>query len=404
MLKVNKVIEDNCPRNRDRVSGMCYLYTILAVFSTLFELYGISKTYHTFTWRFAFVLGFLLLAFINALSSGKLCVSKFSTCILPFLTCVVISFFVNMFLGTEGFELRLIRFFLYVSFSVSLAAQYFEGRIAYKLYSFLVWIATIVLIAQVIGANFLGISISGHLPFVPLRSTIYENAKYILRYYSIFEEPGYYGIYVLPYVCLMLMNGRIKIVQLLCILVSLLLSTSTSNLAVFGFIILTYVLFVHNEELTSCKEILIKVAIIIGGIIIVCFFTQTNQYQFIMRRLESGVSLESRLMGYNEFWSYFDGNLGQFLFGNGMEVYPISGYATLVIVFGVIGAVAYFYAIIRLFFYTNKEGKYLLVAFMFINIGNVEFLGNASSMMIVFPFVIWYAKKKDCGENVILTE
>ena len=377
------------------------IYTTIAISSTILELYGITSSLHTFTWRFALVILFSLAAIVVAISRRKAIITREVLAFVPFFISLTISFCVNVIVGSEGFELRFIRFAIYMFFAVALSYEYFDGEYALKLYRVIVWVATIVLLLQVAFARMYGRPFPGYLSFLPLRSEIFAStttgANYVNRMYSIFEEPGYYGIFVGPYVCICLLTGKIKIFELFFIAVSLLLSTSTSNIGVLAFLLITFVIFVKSENMTRSRLVFFKVLVLIAGAVAIYYFFQSAQYQFVIRRLENGVSLQSRLYGYqtmDEFWS---SNPLIVLFGNAMETVVVSGYATMLMTFGVIGTICYFYGYLRWFRLTDKIGKYLLLFFLFINIGNVEFLGNASSMLIVYPFVIWFAKKKGYG-------
>jgi hypothetical protein len=374
------------------------IYTTIVISSTVLELYGISSAFHTFTWRFALVIIFTIFAVTMALSKGKVFINREVAAFIPFFISIVLSFMLNVILGSEGFELRFIRFAIYMFFAVFLSEEYFDGDYALKVYRLIVWIATIVLLLQVAFAQIYGRPFPGYLPFLPLRSKIFANTtvgvNYINRMYSIFEEPGYYGIFVGPYICICLLTGKIRIVELLFISISLLLSTSTSNIGVLAFLLVSFVIFVKSYNMSRVRLYVFKAMVLIVGLIAIYYFIQSAQYQFVVRRLENGVSLQSRLIGYQSLGEFWNGNIFDILFGNAMETVAVSGYATMLMTFGVIGSICYLYAYVTWFRYTDRIGKYLLLFFLFINIGNVEFLGNASSMLIVYPFVIWYAKKK----------
>jgi len=56
--------------------------------------------------------------------------------------------------------------------------------------------------------------------------------------------------------------------------------------------------------------------------------------------------------------------------------------------FGIVGTVLLLAAICQSFRQTNNVGKALVVLFLFLNIGNVEFFGNASTIIVYFSFVL----------------
>ena len=370
-------------------SWLVYLYSFFAISSTLFELYGISYSLSTFTWRFASVCLFSFFAFLNICAKGFQ-INKENIYFIPFFVSVIISFFTNMAIGSDGYELRLIRFMLLFAFAIFLSPRYFDASIAMNIYKWIVWIATFVLLLQVLLSNVWGIYFSGHLN-LPLRSSIYAEMHSISRFYSIFEEPGYYGIFVSSYLCIKLAEHKIHTFELFAIAIALLLSTSSSNLGLLFFVMTYYIAFIDVRN-NHIKTIVAKAGVLLVAAFSFYLFSNSKQFLFVSNRLEAGHSLNSRTEGYIALDSFFNANPLIVMFGNGMEFYPISGYATLIIVFGVVGAVFYLVGVAHLLRKTNFIGKFILITFLFSNIGNVEFLGNASSMLIVFPFVLWYCR------------
>lgn len=374
-----------------KYSSLCNVYTVIAVCSTLFELYGITYTFHTFTWRFALVIGFIVL---DLLSAGHVARQKSeSNYHTPFMLSMCLGFLFNIIVSPTSIAMRWIRFMLLNYFTFYLGKKYFDGILGYRVYRIIVWIATAVLLTQVFYANILGEVFVGHLP-LPLRSPTYESSDFLLRYYSIFEEPGYYGIYVTPYLCMKLYQRKINFAEMFLISLALLLSTSTSNIGVLCFVLATFVFIVKPQSIGVKKLLFIKVLLVLMAVGAAYILMQTSQYDFIMNRLENGSSAESRAEGYLNFDVYFRGNILLWLFGNSLEDYPISGFATLIICFGLVGSLFYMMAFFKIFRRTNKVGQFILLGFLFINIANVEFLGNASSMLFVYPFAYWFMRNK----------
>ncbi len=374
------------------------IYTIIAILSPLLEMYGITESLHTFTWRLFFVILFIVIHLFLLFTRWHK-YNKTSNIFLPFVILICFAFFCNSVMYPGEYSLRFIRFLLLVYFSIYLGQYYFDGKFGFKLYKYIVWIATAVLLTQVV-MSLMGQSFNGQIPGLPLRSHYHLEADFSLRYFSIFEEPGYYGMFVIPYLCIRFSQNIINYIEFLFIAIALLLSTSTSNIAVLGFIIMVFILFIKPTNMSVRKRIIIKGSIIIISLLAVFIFLQSDQAQFVMNRLEAGDSAESRLEGYNDY----DGrrtvdSVFQFFFGNSLENYPISGYATLFICFGLIGGVVYLFSILLLFIKTSLTGKLILLSFLFVNLGNVEFLGNASSMLIVFPYTYWFIKNKYLFDN-----
>lgn len=374
------------------------IYTFIAILSPLLEMYGITESLHTFTWRLFFVILFIVIHLFLSLTKQHN-YNNSSRIFLPFICLICFAFFFNVLMYPGEYALRFIRFLFLTYFSIFLGQYYFDGDYGFRLYKYVVWIATIVIFIQV-AMSYMGQSFNGQIPGIPLRSHFHLDTDFSVRYYSIFEEPGYFGMYVIPYLCIRFSQNIMNLLEFFIIAIALLLSTSTSNIGVLGFSVVVFIMLVKPANMNTSKRILMKCSMIIICFIAIYIFLQSDQAEFVMRRLEAGDSADSRLEGYNDY----NGRRAvdsafQLFFGNSLENYPISGYATLFICFGLIGGVVYLFSILLLFIKTSLTGKLIILSFLFVNIGNVEFLGNASSMLIVFPYSYWFIKHKYLFEN-----
>jgi hypothetical protein len=71
-----------------------------------------------------------------------------------------------------------------------------------------------------------------------------------------------------------------------------------------------------------------------------------------------------------------------------MDFYSISGYAAMILSFGIIGTFFLMCSIIFYFVKSSKTCRYLILLFLLINIGNVEFFGNASTIIVFWGFIL----------------
>jgi hypothetical protein len=299
-------------------------------------------------------------------------------------------------LGESGFALRTIRYFVILIYVFCFGSKYFNYEYGLKVYRVVVLFSSFFLLAQVLSANIFGYMLRGYITWLPLRSEELPFVNGLRRFYSIFEEPGYFGMYASGYLCLTLMSGRYKWKEVLLITIAMFLSTSTTSIVCVILVILFYLLDFKKDSLSITRKknsfikyIFSNLGLIILLIIIIFIFTYTSQYETVRYRLYYENSTENRFSGYINFHDQFSQlSLFQKMFGNCMDFYSISGYAAMILSFGIIGTFFLMCSIIFYFVKSSKTCRYLILLFLLINIGNVEFFGNASTIIVFWGFIL----------------
>lgn len=367
------------------------LYTTVVILSPVLSVYGVSKSHNTFTIREVFIIITLILCFFCLLCKGRYRVTKIQLVSFLFVLELGLSFLINTIAGYSGFEFRIIRYAMLFVFTFFMAHVFFDYDYGVKIYRFVTVFASIYVIAQVVSANFFSYALKGYLSFLPIRSQNLIEANFLRRYYSIFEEPGYYGMFASGYLIISLFSKRKEVSIILLVAVASLLTTSTTAIVTLVFTFGVF-LFSKTKKVDFRKykwEKKLKLIVVILGVLAAFIFVNSPQYSTVIYRLTKETSTADRFVGYNTFFEDFSSiSCMQKLFGNAMQEYSISGYAAIVLAFGIIGTTIILLIMVICFFNTHKIGKLLLLLFMFINIGNVEFLGNASTMLVYFGFIL----------------
>ena len=368
------------------------IYTFVAILAPVLSVYGISRSANTFTFRDLLILVVLYLCILNLIRQRKLITSNVSKATIVFLFFVTLSFCINAMLGATGFELRTIRYMILIIYIFCFAEKYFDYEYGEKIYKYVVIIASIFVFAQVISSNVFSYPLKGYLSFLPIRSYNLMHSDMLRRFYSIFEEPGYYGMFASGYLVISLFSKKKEILTLLMIALASLLTTSTTSIVTLLFVAGIFLIlkdrptaYEHNNRWHWRLKFIIIVVIFISVVI----FLNSDQYETVMYRLNYETSTVDRFSGYSEFISiYSNSNVLIKMFGNCLQSYPISGYVAILLAFGVIGSLALLSIIVVSFVKTHYVGKILVLLFLFINIGNVEFMGNASTILVFFGFVL----------------
>lgn len=370
----------------------------MSIYSILLGMYGVSRTNNTFTLRETFMILTIFLCILDSRrSGGYVFYFKINVRIGLFILFVMISMYGNTLEGNEGFYFRVIRYFVILIFIFSFAKDYFDPVFGLKLYKYLVIFASLYLLAQVVSANSFNYMLKGYINWLPLRSNELAYVNGLKRFYSIFEEPGYYGMFASGYLCIALFSGSLSWKIAFLIALASFFSTSTTAIVSFVFVVLIYILYHSKHTKNRINKVTMilrkhkrsKMILIILGIVAFVVFFNTEQFQTFLYRLLYTESVNIRFAGYETFSNSFSAlSIPQLLYGNCMSYYSISGYAALLSSFGIIGTFLLLAAIFHLFRLTSHIGKALVVLFLFLNIGNVEFLGNASTIIIYFSFVL----------------
>lgn len=382
---------------------LCNFCTVVAIFAPILNVYGISSSLNTFTFREVFVLIALVLCFLFALLKKDKTISAPSVILLFFITMVFFSLLVNLLSGEKGFELRVVRYIAILIFSFGLLPSFFNIQLGFKLYRFVAVVSGLFLICQVISANIFGFELKGYLPFLPTRSSNLLVADGTKRFYSFFEEPGYYGMYTAGYLCISLFDKRFNAFNfknIFCwgvIAIACLLSTSTTSIVTLLFVVILYFFFHKDGSFLSKRSravFFVKTLVLLTVVVAFFIFSKLPQFQTVINRIEQGDSASARFDGYSSYWKFYTNDSLVFLFGNCMQDYPIGGMLALFVCFGLFGGLLFLAYLLCVFLRTNKTGKMLIVIFLMLNIANVEFLGNASTIITYFGFVFCYMNKR----------
>ena len=186
------------------------IYTFVSIFSIVLGMYGVSQTYNTFTLREVLMIFTIFLCILDMRRSGSIVsLSGSSAKVGMFILLIVVSMIGNTMEGNGGFFLRVIRYFVVLIFVFFFAKDYFDPVLGLKLYKYLVVFASLFLLGQVICANSLHYMLKGYISWLPLRSDELAYVNGLKRFYSIFEEPGYYGMFASGYMCIALFSGSL---------------------------------------------------------------------------------------------------------------------------------------------------------------------------------------------------
>ncbi|MDY0277082.1 MAG: hypothetical protein RBQ97_03255 [Acholeplasma sp.] len=383
-------------KNKKNQKIIVTIFTMTAILSPLLNMYGISEKYHTFTFReVAMLLILMICTLFSFVKRGRS--KNTSIWFYSYIVVVILSMLINASTGDSESVLRVIRYLLILFFVFIFSEKYFNSKLGFKVYEALVIFASIFLITQVIAANYFGIEIKGYLSFIPTRSINLRKANGLLRFYSIFEEPGYYGMIMSGYLIIGFRNHKMTVLKLILVSAASLLSTATTSIVL---LIFTLVLFYSSNLLVNHSirkkhigivnkkksRIILAITLVLLVFIV---FTVTPQFEFVLNRLEDGHSANSRFGDNIRFLENFNKyDFFKILFGNGMNEYPINGFIAILVSYGILGFLIFSLMMINFFRKTNGTGRLLLLLFLFINIANVEVFGNASTIILFFPFII----------------
>ncbi len=376
------------------ISNISKFYTIIAIISPLLNMYGVSRSYSTFTLREVALIILILICSIDTIETNK--VPFVNPWILCYLCAIIVSLTANLISYGNGFVLRTIRYFIILVYVFCFGPKYFNYEYGLRVYRKVVLFSALFLLAQVVSANIFGYYLRGYITWLPLRSKELPFVNGLRRFYSIFEEPGYFGMYSSGYLCLTMMSGRYKWEEILLIIIAMFLSTSTTSIAC-AILVITFYLLDPKIDIpltirptnSFLKRTFMRLGLIVLVVVSILIFTHTPQYQTVLYRLYYENSTENRFLGYISFDEQFSQlSLFQKVFGNCMDNYSISGYAAMVLSFGIVGTFLLMCSIMTYFVRSSKECKYLILLFLFINISNVEFLGNASTIIVFWGFIL----------------
>lgn len=334
------------------------LYTLICTLSPILRVY--SLTGNNLTVLDMAILFFYIVSIQTLFSKGTKVVLPY---FIMFASVLIQSSFILWKNGDLSLFLRALHLLNYVLFLSLYNRKFFEATLALKSIRIAAIAATALLIIQHAG-HFVGITIPGQISqFAVREADLYNNVadSDISRFSSFFAEPSAYAVFIICPLALELFymtKTNLYIVILLC--VGCVLSTSNTALACMVFLLIFY--FVKNK-IFNYKTILL----IVAGIVL--FVVATPYIEAIRYRIEGGVSIENRFIGYELMKYYLNDPLmgvGFISMGDVGEYMP--GFARLVVYLGMIGTIIYISIYANIFLTTQR--KMVLLVFLFLNLGS----------------------------------
>lgn len=270
------------------------------------------------------------------------------------------------------------------AFVINEARSHFDIKIVVQFYTIFVAILSIYLIVQYIyylgNGGYLPIYLNYSWQFPPEArpADLAINFQWYYRPSSLFLEPSYFALYVLPCICLLLFKikkTKQEIVILFLSAIAILLSTASSGIA--GLIIILAVFLFKRADYNSKYRIALKGIVIVTAIIgIIAFFQISENAVFILNRLETGGSINQRItrgwlifqelplvnqligVGLNNVEPYMIMNNISTIYDEGNLNYSSSFLQTLNYS-GIIGFTALLLYVVAVFGKTIKIGRYV---------------------------------------------
>lgn len=329
-----------------------------------------------------------------------MCTGLITTIISTFILLLRI---INFDLNIISYILRIIKY-ISVVFGIGIACEfYFDLNFAKKIYTILIGIISLLLIFQ-IGIHFItGKNLFFIIPGVTLNYNNSMNSSELLAtninkishgYYfrpsSLFLEPAYYALYVLPWICFYLYQEKINFKKILfSLMVSVTCVLTTSSLGILGCVIIWLCYFIIYIKKNKFNHNTLLLFFIMIFICILCFFlllksddilTSINIKLGSLRTLDNASSTSMRLLRGWFFYDQLDflskligvgyGNLSMFYHSTGMnliydlnltEVSYMCGFATIINSFGIIGLFLFINWLLTLYKNSTLSNKILIV-------------------------------------------
>ncbi|MDJ8956148.1 hypothetical protein PTN56_10235 [Clostridium perfringens] len=340
----------------------------------------------------------------------------------------LISLFTQYNYNVVDIVTRSIRYSFYIFASFIVSRFLIDFKYFIKVYRFFVILATLYIFFQIIIFYSTGRYISGIVPFLRVTNSFYsynESVKmftFFFRPGSLFMEPGYYAIFVLPYLayCLFFYDKTSykNIILALYIFSGLFLSTSGQGIIIGSLLFVIFIL----KNLLNLRNKTINIKIFLIGIILICisiYLIDSNEMlQKSISRLFIGDQASSNSRIFNGFIMYSKldflhkiigvgyGNVGNFLVSNGLSDLSIemsdymNSIATISISLGLIGIIIFFILIINLFRKANYFGKICVLILLLLS-----FIGdNATSITLVLYVSIIINNCLDIEKEIKINE
>lgn len=268
-----------------------------------------------------------------------------------------------------------------------------------------IWYKYTVIISIVCGAFLIYQIIMMNMKIIPHDGQLFENlvsgyswsnAVTYMRPNSLFMEPSYFAIFMLPIFELMLIEKKYKSASLYAFLMFI----STSSLGILGTII---IIFIHTLVKKDYKIVLISLITLMVGFILLNYL---DMQWIIVNNLEKIHNMNSeskiRIIGYlsyfeklpyiNQFIGVGFGQMGNYFSGYRIENYS-NAFVLILMNFGIIGAILYIGLYIYIYIKSSDEGKiFVLILLMISCIDGTIY--NSNYYYLMFYILMYFNKSK----------
>lgn len=245
---------------------------------------------------------FIALYLVNDTLSGK---NKYNIFLLLFYLVTIITTLIcgfNDYFSVADASTVLIRLFYY-GFLICVARNHLDARFGMKVYKVFAVMLAVYLIVQyfynMITEDFLPIYLKYEWQFPPETRPKRLSNYYVFTFRpsSLFLEPSYFALYILPAVLMYFVDSKKKtvkeyiIIAILC--VSVVMSQATSGVAGLGIIILVF-LFGRND-INRTRDTIVKILTVILVVVTVFIYINKSADSVLMHRVETGGSFDNRI-------------------------------------------------------------------------------------------------------------
>lgn len=199
--------------------------------------------------------------------------------------------------------LALIIRLLFFALVIIVARKHFNIDSVKEVYTALSFLFSLYLIIQ----YFFHMTTGGYLPITlnsgwqfppearPEKLAVYY--RWFFRASSFFLEPGYFTLYVMPAVCMLVFKQRktaFEFISLVTTIIAILFSTASAGLT--SLLIIFAVYLFDSADRKSKYKFIIKIAIVFVAVFgIIIFFTKADAASLTLGRLKSGGSFSNRI-------------------------------------------------------------------------------------------------------------
>lgn len=297
--------------------------------------------------------------------------------------------------------IRLLFYFFVIAFYTK---ENFIPELGLKIFKYAALFASFFIIGQKILLDVFKIYIPGTLKFLPLMNDsiydynagMYDGKNYRLR--SVFKEPSYFAIYVGLYFAISVINMKNSWIKVnIPLLVGLLISASTTAIAIIALTIILFFMKILNK--LNNKNTLYIIIFIIFLIIGICMYIKTKSFNtFYERTFVNKNAVDGRFGNYKEIFTNKDSIL-EIVFGNGIHKvdYYIPTIPRIFYYFGITGMI-YFICIAGLGLIKLKnESRTTLIVLIALSFASELLFGQF--ILLYMAFIAMNRKEKEYEMN-----